>query len=893
MNLEFSKIYELCNWVLRTAAMHPGAVQNSLIKSCLSTLAAFLDWVPPVHIFSGDLVTFLLESYLDNQLFRTATLECLTEVAGVTMEINPNDPSFALYQTAVINLLSLSMNKLSQSFPPKTTSFATIFMETDPNMQLHMKVFAQKLSLFLLAFAQNHLTLCESSALQSQGTETESVIIISLDALLSYMVSLTEFPDDEVFKICCEFWHTVSKHLYEQRVAGWLENKIWSMAYRANLSKARMLLIPRTAKPTEVLISVDEQGNVVREKLQDTENIALYDLMRETLVYLTHLDPEDTEHIIMLKMAKQMDGSEWSWTRISSLAYAIGSISGSMDEEHEKRFLIHVIKDLLALCEGKRGKENKAIVATNIMYVVMQYPRFLSNHWNFLKTVVKKLFEFMHELHPGIQDMSVDTFLRIAQNCGADFVVPHDIQDQREPFIYEVIRIMAATISELQNHQKLVYYQAIGHILSNIKSYEEMDYHLTGALALVQSQWTQLLSLISQNLAVIQDPEVTRSLAFCIKVNESLSQSLGHFYYIQLGKIYNDMIQLYTTTVQFLNSEVAAKGPIVVGHTHIVSARALCKRILNLISTYIKICQTPQLLIEHFIQPIFEIVVRDFVNSPIELRDAEVITLVADIINKLGREATGYMQVVLGVFLDSVLNMLVSDYTNYPEQRSSFFELLKAVASQCFESLLQLPIERFKVAIDTILWASKHQSTQHAELGLITLKQILQSLESSGVVANYFYQHFYVYVLTEIFAIMTDGLHIANFKHHSQILRYLFYIVDSGLITAPLTEGIAADANKAFVISHLTQILATNFTNMNRVQIETLILSMFNRCNDQVSFKNVLRDFLVTTKEIAVDNESFYAEEREKEIEEARRLIQEKKALVPGLLPQFTNERSS
>lgn len=30
------------------------------------------------------------------------------------------------------------------------------------------------------------------------------------------------------------------------------------------------------------------------------------------------------------------------------------------------------------------------------MYVVGQYPRFLRAHWKFLKTVVNKLFEFMH-----------------------------------------------------------------------------------------------------------------------------------------------------------------------------------------------------------------------------------------------------------------------------------------------------------------------------------------------------------------------------------------------------------------------------------------------------------------------------------------------------------------
>jgi len=37
-----------------------------------------------------------------------------------------------------------------------------------------------------------------------------------------------------------------------------------------------------------------------------------------------------------------------------------------------------------------------------------QYPKFLRQHWKFLRTVVNKLFEFMHERHPGVQDMARD-----------------------------------------------------------------------------------------------------------------------------------------------------------------------------------------------------------------------------------------------------------------------------------------------------------------------------------------------------------------------------------------------------------------------------------------------------------------------------------------------------
>jgi exportin-1 len=71
--------------------------------------------------------------------------------------------------------------------------------------------------------------------------------------------------------------------------------------------------------------------------------------------------------------------------------------------------LVTVIKDLLGLCEIKRGKDNKAVVASDIMYIVGQYPRFLKAHWKFLKTVVNKLFEFMHETHEGTSEFALET----------------------------------------------------------------------------------------------------------------------------------------------------------------------------------------------------------------------------------------------------------------------------------------------------------------------------------------------------------------------------------------------------------------------------------------------------------------------------------------------------
>lgn len=167
-----------------------------------------------------------------------------------------------------------------------------------------------------------------------------------------------------------------------------------------------------------------------------------------------------------------------------------------MHEEDEKRFLVTVIKDLLGLCEQKKGKDNKAIIASNIMYVVGQYPRFLRAHWKFLKTVVNKLFEFMHgknyyvihdilwntnelvyivtkckrmvnneseimsyvilkqfvtETHDGVQDMACDTFIKIALKCRRHFVTVQ--LGEALPFIEEILSTISSIICDLQTQQ--------------------------------------------------------------------------------------------------------------------------------------------------------------------------------------------------------------------------------------------------------------------------------------------------------------------------------------------------------------------------------------------------------------------------------------------------------
>lgn len=71
-------------------------------------------------------------------------------------------------------------------------------------------------------------------------------------------------------------------------------------------------------------------GNIVREPMKDTEAITLYKNMRETLVYLTNLDTNDTLDLMLMKLTKQMNGTEYSFRNLNTLCWAIGSISSTL-----------------------------------------------------------------------------------------------------------------------------------------------------------------------------------------------------------------------------------------------------------------------------------------------------------------------------------------------------------------------------------------------------------------------------------------------------------------------------------------------------------------------------------------------------------------------------------
>jgi exportin-1 len=581
-------------------------------------------------------------------------------------------------------------------------------------------------------------------------------------------------------------------------------------------------MIRQMAKPEEVLVVIDENGNAVEELITDSETVSLYNTMRSNLVYLTNIDSKKVNDIMTSTLDDLLSNdSHFTFDALNKLCWALGSISECMLEDEENKFVVTIIKELLNLVEKKKGKDNKALVAADIMYVVGQFPRFLCTHWAFLKTVIKKLNEFMHEKHPGVQDMATEVFLKIAKKTKHMFVIKHD---NDEPFVCNLIRNLKENTKDLEIKQCLHIYEGIGHMISEEKDDNKRQVLLESLMQYTQNDWTGVLNIAKSDKASLQDIEIIRTIGFVIKANERVAFALGHFYVVHLVKIFLELLQIYTLYSENISYVLANSGGNY--NQNIFKATKTVRReILNLIATFIKTNENPDMVVNDFLPKLSELIT-DYNNNIPQARDPEVLSLFSALIEKMGDTMNPHVPEILNCLFQSTLSMISENYTSFMDFRRNFFNLIKTIVDQSLEGLFQADENNFKICIDSIIWAIKHYQIELSDIGLETMNELLSKVVLNKEIANVFFQNFYMLIMQDTFYVLTDSLHKSGFYKQALIIMKLVAIVENEMFVGTLSENYSS--NKEFVIEYLSETLVKLFPNTNKVQIQTFVLNMFN-----------------------------------------------------------------
>eukprot|EP00457_Paulinella_chromatophora_P000638 gb/GEZN01000638.1/.p1 GENE.gb/GEZN01000638.1/~~gb/GEZN01000638.1/.p1 ORF type:complete len:1101 (+),score=210.04 gb/GEZN01000638.1/:212-3514(+) len=888
---EFESIYRLSQYILDQSK------NMRLLRITLQTLDRFLHWIPIGFVFETRLVPTLLKFFKVAQ-FRNDALRCLSEIGGLNLDENP------AWQTKIVELFVNVMQDVAQMLGRvdiKTTYNPPASQHVPHEARVTRQEFFRHLSLFIASFIKSHLKVVEAH----QDPNTRKALFTSL----SLMLNISEVDDVVIFKITLEMWNHLVQDLYNhQRVSAPTVSIQSSLApksprvifYADILVSLRKVLISKMAKPEEVLIVEDEHGNIVREELPDTDAKILYKNMRECLIYLTHLDQNNTQDIMVQRLAGQVGFQEYSWHNLNTLCWAIGSISGAMDEDKEKTFLVRVIKDLLGLCEKKQGKDHKAVIASNIMYVVGQYPRFLKQHWRFLKTVVTKQFEFMHEKHPGVQDMACDTFLKIAKKCKKKFVLMEDKEPR--PFVEEILEGLRETTKDLEEGQIHTFYEAVGEIIQAQTDPVKQQKLIVKLMEPPNVSWSSIIRKANQNFNIMLDMKTVKEIVMVLKLNNRVAAAVGPGYTVQMSRLYLELLQVYKMYSGYVSGKFRDEGEASSNNGLLKQMRAANANALRLIQTFISNCKQSDLaMIDKTFLPELEFPVLAQYKTNVPLaKDYEVLNLYAVVVNRLGRGMVPRIGKVFEYVFLPTQQMISSDSTAFPEHRLAFIKFLRAVNQHCFLALLRLNQQQFQLVVKSIVLSMESVERKVMETGLQLMLELIKnfsekkngeandSAESAQCRENFF-KLYLVPVIKELVQVMTDTFHKPGFSLQCLILSQIFNIVETNKITTPLWNQGTFPNNQTYIRNYVINLLGSAFKHVSPTRIQQFTNGLFQLHSQPLAFKLHVRDFLITLNEFSASNNAdFYLEEQEKK----QMAEKERQRMVPGLEYHVTPSRT-
>jgi len=488
-------------------------------------------------------------------------------------------------------------------------------------------------------------------------------------------------------------------------------------------------------------------------------------------------------------------------------------------------------------------------------------------------------------MHEGVQDMACDTFIKIAQKCRRHFVTVQVAEVM--PFIEEILNGINAIICDLQPHQVHTFYEAVGYMIQAQADVQVQERLIEKCMSLPNQVWDRIINNATRNVEALKDPEAVKQLGNILKTNVRACQAIGHPFVTQLGRIYLDMLNVYQVLSENISSAVHQNGEQVLKQPLVAAMRTVKKETLKLISAWVQKSTDPKLVCDSFVPPLLDAMLGDYNRNHPNARDSEVLSTMTVFINKLESHITGEVPKIFDAVFECTLDMIKANFEDFPEFRTNFYLLLEAINQHCFAALLQIPPEKFKLVMDSIVWAFKHTMRNVADTGLTIVLTLLQNL-GSETVAQSFYQTYFLNILQHLFSVVTDSTNSAQLTNQSKVLAHMFYLLEQDKLTVQIynpTEQPAGMTNMQFTKNYTVDLLKKAFPNLQDLQVTVFVDGMFALNQDIQAFREHVRDFLVQIKECAgEDLTDLHLSEKEEQLKAASAQKLKFNMTVPGIL---------
>ena len=235
---------------------------------------------------------------------------------------------------------------------------------------------------------------------------------------------------------------------------------------------------------------------------------------------------------------------------------------------------------------------------------------------------------------------------------------------------------------------------------------------LARLMELPNRTWRVIMEQANKSVDSLVEPNTIKEIIKILKTNNRVCGAVGSLYTHQLETFFLDMLNVYKVYSERISAAIAQQGAIATQMSLVRTMRSAKKEVLRLLIVFIDKSgppeSEPQAVAQGFIPPVLDPILGDYQRNIAGARDPEVLTLFATVVNKLKSHVVNDVPRIMEAVFGSTLQMITTNFEDFPEHRIRFYEFLKAIVAHCFPALFNIPTEHQKLVVDSVVWAMKH-----------------------------------------------------------------------------------------------------------------------------------------------------------------------------------------
>ena len=937
---ELSKIFDLCEFILiyKSSALISCLKINeneninltdenkliiNILRQAVKLFGEYIEWFNIENIFNKNIIDKLLYILKNCTFCQVEVIGCFENLFELEIDDIKNNNEklkesiFLIYSSFidVIHNKIVKKKNFSEEYklilrnsPEKITGFEDMTLHFENCLINFFKTNFNyiKLKDRDITYHNNINNFCKNSAKDFFNKYINSIMIG-----LKYLIQITYIKSDQIFNNITEFWYWFvynlftlksnknnKKDIYNELDNDSVENKdvlieylhksfLYSRYLTLITDKVREILCQNMTKPLEITIELDENGDITTEQNNDTINTIIHENMKNTLIYLSLIDPIKTKNILSDKVTEEnkysSNYSKINTKKLCPICWSIGSISGTMNEKDEHDFLIYVYKVIFCILDNVKGKENRAIGSYNLMYIISQYPFFLHKHYDFLVIVIKKLFEFITDNMEYVKNFGCETFLKISIKCGED-LISKKAENNNVPFINYLLENFNKVIKNLGKHQILMIYESIANIIEKETDIKLKEYYFSELMKSQNEIYEQIINNTKFNINYLNDINITKKIRFFIHINERVCFVLKKFYWVYGSIIFNNIINFfihYNSQINNINDDKTK--------FYILLNRSILKYFVSLVKNIndYEIIQKNMILINFG----FGELINKFNQNPNNNKDANMLLLFSTIIEIFKNKNHEINNIIWEQFGENIFNLIKYNNNLFPDLKQNYFILIK--------NLIKYDVECFyikynsipNILIEILLYGASDSNPSISETSLESIIILFQNIikintnneADKKMIIEQFFINYYFPIFDNIFSITLDGFHKRDLINQIKIIQFLVKLLDE----EKLCQGNENEKTKLLFKDKLVKYLTSISSNISLKQIETFYYALFNNCNDEHNLKIAFKDLFTSLKIFYKDNDNILEEENIHQINIAieKRMKREKEQYLPK--PQY------